>query len=1389
MSVLKKGLLFTLICLPLLLWSQEIKEEKNAFFSFSAGDDEVELFLDGSWEFSLNYIHTDDFSLEALAGIEFSQKPDITSSLWLMNRFFFEISYSDTPQNDSFLLGYQGRDNELLQEVRIGNTDMNIGTYAGITVPAMPFNSAGIRVQLQTEKTLHEAVLRYSKTREVRQNYRGNRLITEHTLSVGDFARGHFFILPDTETDFLTIVQETDKGYSLLEEQDYRFDNSRGLLYIKDNSYLSLLIYYEKEGVPLGNDLLGKEYFIPLKDPWSPDLTGSVQSDFNFSTYPEYKESYDGRDFLILKERGVYSPFEQMGSYILPFPGNREGKITLLPWYEDLSFIINDNFITLYNDSLPGKNILNRYPLAEHYSEIYSQARVTRPGTLTYTLTESKGEYAISTNAVPGSVSLFINSYEESDFTVDYTGGTVTINRVITPADSVEIVYREGSETGNGNLFASYGGRFHLTDSLFLELFEYINWSLTEKDTTYPGESNPGILSTNAQLTYTLDNYQGRLLTQLNGENPDVNGKLRLLSEGDREISLLFTVETTGEPELKSAGYTPLIKRDYTKEERGDSVFYYPYSSSPAISGEGPSLAASDNSSLSRDTVLVMEYDIRGTDTWSAARHSVNTEIKDFSNTDFIRFNLLSSEAEAGAQLKISLGDLNNTSLQLEKNITLTGNSWETITLPLSREEKQKLTHVNFIDFSIHRVPAGDPVSGIFYINGLTFNGNTLSVIEDSASASLMQRPGGPAVITAENPGNILLGKALSPVTPGRYEILRLEITDNTLLTEDSIVEIRFVKNSTELFQGEFILPLLSDYSSLELEWNTVTGELKLNGSSVTTSGFNRSELTGADTLYLSFRNTGSGKMTLSKMELTDPLIQLQNRNSLYNHWNIPMNISPGGFPLLGTTEIKTETHHTWPQNSVMNTLSLHSEILGTTLKAKGSVLNKGESYRASHSVTLPSFSSPLTYKDYFSLNETITSHRGELTFQTQPLILTLTSEMSSRESENEHSLRGDLLLQDGALFSSRLFMEAGRTRTEPRSAGTYFHQWYTLISDIIPRKESGELRHSTLLWDTKLSLGPLTIQFKPETSWLSDISPMESFGILFASELLLPLNLKTDNKGSWIFTPSLNNAWSRLDEEPFKESYTAGNALWAERVETYFPWFIFNPLPLFNREENQEYFQMTEGAYETASSTKLQFKAENNRSLFPILLNIPGEISASVEKHHNRILNDITVSSETNIQMSLWFSDNFSTSFSYNKSRGIIGTGDESNINWDLKCSINMPKNSLLKGENSLTWEREGNSFINQAGISYEWKSDGGSLFIIPYTKRIIDEPYHYSHREEVLTDIKINNEFTVTGAHTTALNIHQTGEASFTVKSGYRRGGTSSFILEIDVVCTLLF
>jgi len=661
------------------------EEAPATVWDFEIGDREVDLYFTGYWKIGV----IGGASIESgpsgiifpaafpgLTDFRFYQEPDLTISLWLMNRFYLETSFLEGFDKNTYAIGYRGMEGEFLQTVRIGNSEIGIQDYRGLNVPSPKYNTPGISASFQTEKSFHDILFRYDPTSEHKKIFLGEYEITEEIIETDSYARGQFFILPDDNIDADSIkvyIADKDGVYSGTDGKNYRLATENEAYYSLEDGTVSLfeasetdvLVFYEKTILlttySVGDATLGTS-FIPSLINGEPD-PGAAQSQFEWDLpdawYPaqgNYRDSslvqVSSKNCLKVYNPKKFGPFELFNTYkinsALPADSWRTNIIladnSLLEASDSGDF---EYRLSVFEYKLSAEEKLlkvfysrettdirspwSRYPLADSYPQLYGSEETDTALTGRSFLVSIKDNIGLNLGpgVVPGSEQIFINGYETSAASVDYNTGEMSFSKYIFPLDRIVVLYRtETTDLSGGDLLFAQGNRFYVNDNLQLHLAEMFRWNIAKKTSSTVDSTSPGGLTIAGGLNYKNENLNIELTSSLGLNTPDTTGILRL--QGMEENGYSFSIS---EALLKQApdsiwdgsavinsGRADLTYTDYFSTNGFGQYFLNSYTwseASPDPLKNGPSVASKISSDTFDSNVMVMEYDLAGLE-WSA---------------------------------------------------------------------------------------------------------------------------------------------------------------------------------------------------------------------------------------------------------------------------------------------------------------------------------------------------------------------------------------------------------------------------------------------------------------------------------------------------------------------------------------------------------------------------------------------------------------------------------------------------------------------------------------------------------------------------------------------------------------------------------------------------
>ena len=565
----------------------EEEEAPEALLAAQLGSADVELFMDGFWEASLfgslgiavpKGIPPYSAQFPGMVqGLAFNQEPDLLLSLWVEKRYFFETSILAGYELNSLQMGYINPEEGFLRELVLGVPAPPINSYGDIRFTEGGKNSFGISVGTATEISRHDATLRVEDLSVKSKRYIGSAEVVETSIQQDEYIRGRFFILPDSQIDFLEVFVESGaaetgalagsdgRHYAPLPNTSYRGSAVNGTVVFNEKVNSRILVYYEKEGVGVGSPGLGTDSLVGMTDGFPDPLAPSVDFSFSADTYlgtqmEDYKiELEDGRETLLLFDPSFFSPFEHCGWYDAGFdlPENRiEIEIELGSSGTPSPGISIDFTTSIFDASefrvfTPGSisnSPARRYPLAESYPYIYgpnsknSDNRVT--GLILLRVEEETDAYQLE-NPVAGTVLVRRNGFRETGFTVD-NSGIIEFNSQVGPGERIDIVYRTdaGGETSQNLTFGLTSG-IDIPGGVFTYAALSGLWNVNPGNYSTRPNQYPGAVTLGAGLDFNRPEAEGGLAASLAAaldislsvSSPDTSGFYRIFGmESDAAV-------------------------------------------------------------------------------------------------------------------------------------------------------------------------------------------------------------------------------------------------------------------------------------------------------------------------------------------------------------------------------------------------------------------------------------------------------------------------------------------------------------------------------------------------------------------------------------------------------------------------------------------------------------------------------------------------------------------------------------------------------------------------------------------------------------------------------------------------------------------------------------
>ncbi len=657
-----------------------------------------DIFMTGSAGYNLSEGEFISSPIESMdPGFQFSQIPDLTMSLWIMDRYFFETTVKEDSEQNTFLLGYQGKEDEFVQSVLIGNTRIDIDDYSLLSVSEIPDNSIGASAAFKTQKSYHELMLRYDPSRNAVREFRGRNEILRQTFTPFEYERGILFILPDSGIENVSVYIESEYGtltgsdgrlYKKGTSEDFIISESEGTLRMREASEGRILVYYTKNGYSVGDPALGTAALCGDTSGYPDPSASSVDFDFGMADYlgqdmSEKEITIEGKGALLVFNKNEYSPFESYSIYksssSLPDElwKTRFGLSDKSADPEDIDKELkyksytDYSYIQIYVNSNGERDMHNRYPLSEEslYSSPYGPGKASEEGSyrkeLRLEIQSPVSSYYLDPDVIPGSVSIKRNGFTETRYDIDYSTGLITFNTYIHPNDVIKVSYRTMyADSQGGDLLFASGNRFLLGDYATGELGFGIRWNVLKNQYSVKPEQYPGSILATGGIDYLREATRLNIDAGISLTSPDTTGILRLfdMQKDGIELNLAQTsIFPSSVPEETLGAFSPvspsgtsrgtLIFKDYTSSSFGSSslnnytwtppdnqIYEYKTGNPP-----GPYSAKAENDGI-RDEVMVMEYSIPSSKNWVGAQIPVikNGSSQDLTDAEAVTFKIKS---------------------------------------------------------------------------------------------------------------------------------------------------------------------------------------------------------------------------------------------------------------------------------------------------------------------------------------------------------------------------------------------------------------------------------------------------------------------------------------------------------------------------------------------------------------------------------------------------------------------------------------------------------------------------------------------------------------------------------------------------------------------------
>jgi hypothetical protein len=418
-------------------------------------------------------------------GVVFSQVPDFTLTLRLVERYYLAVVFGGSLDDRSFEVGYTGQEGEPVQWVRAGNVGFDVPDRAGQSLPKgrQGAPAAGAAFSLGPVDT--EVVARYEDGARETRTFRGYQDVAASTVGLDQWIRARFFRLPGNGPFTGVRVLAADPGGTLGADS--------GTLY--------------RAATPAEATVDTATGEIRLAAPatrrYLVSWTGASADPLG---WPVATETIAGTAWSVLVQPGTPSPFELRNRY--PVPTGVKGAILLydndantplpaytvsqapaLDWFEVGGGSAQAPFATALGGALAG---LYPWPASASHP-VPPPSPAVLPWAFRVPPTTSVPSYALGSDVEPSSLTVVRNGIPTTAYQFDPASGTLKFPTPVFDTDTVQIAYqRKKTGAKASDLVWWEGGKWTLSPDQDLQWNLQGRWNLDQGRFTTEDLQAPG---------------------------------------------------------------------------------------------------------------------------------------------------------------------------------------------------------------------------------------------------------------------------------------------------------------------------------------------------------------------------------------------------------------------------------------------------------------------------------------------------------------------------------------------------------------------------------------------------------------------------------------------------------------------------------------------------------------------------------------------------------------------------------------------------------------------------------------------------------------------------------------------------------------------------------
>ncbi|HQC26052.1 MAG TPA: hypothetical protein PLU31_00220, partial [Treponemataceae bacterium] len=479
-------------------------EDAKSLYSYSSDAAEIEFFADGFWNMGLKQNIFLPFNSKQALKLDmpvFSQEIELSVWFLLNNSWYFEAAFAEGFEKNSIAAGYYGEG--FIKHIRLANRGIHFSDlFSSMGLSKDENETPGIYAAFGKDNFQSEAFVRLESSTSHTRQFIGQANINGNLKEDREWLRGQFFTLPSEALTkkILAVYVEDEKGkyvsetfsktaFRPLTEDEFLVYPAQSLVYLT-KKYEGILLFQFNAGSSEKDDIFSElgsyndgstedttSFLKKIQNEFTSIITGEnlvelgdyafagkEENDKNFFVKLENKETGENLENLIMlvQHPSFFSPFENASYYSFITSSPEESFVytqkTKEPSSLYRSILSTENSLFQFDTAEKNKSFVQvivqnqegaQFPFAKTNPNLYLQGKESKTESL-YSIeiiSSDEGakasEYLIGSQALLGTIQVFINGIETKDFSYSKNNGKILLERDIGESDRIEISWKE----------------------------------------------------------------------------------------------------------------------------------------------------------------------------------------------------------------------------------------------------------------------------------------------------------------------------------------------------------------------------------------------------------------------------------------------------------------------------------------------------------------------------------------------------------------------------------------------------------------------------------------------------------------------------------------------------------------------------------------------------------------------------------------------------------------------------------------------------------------------------------------------------------------------------------------------------------------------------------